>query len=115
MTRITNADQVILLLQAQLQARKKIDKKKMAAAEGVKDLKQPPLVRVKSIAGDEGLAEEEVHRALIGGVLTEEFGPAIANDPAFQRVIDNVMSAISGDARGNEMLKKAVAQLKASN
>lgn len=112
MARITNVDQVILLLQTQLQGKKKVDKKRPSNVAPVQEVQQRPLARVKSIAEEPDLSDEDVHRALIGGLLTEEFGPAIANDPDFQHIIDKVMTTINSDSSGKNLLSSAVTQLK---
>lgn len=112
MTRITNVDQVMLLLQSRLQSKKKADKKH---EEGnrveKKELHQPPLSRVKNIAKDGGLSDDDIHQALVRGLLTEEFGASIANDPAFQSIIEDVMGVVRKDERSKKLLQQAMRQL----
>ena len=112
MTRITNADQVMLLLQSQIQSKKKADKKgtKRTRLEK-KEVHQPPLSRVKSLAQDEALSEGEIHRALVSGLLTEEFGASIANDPGFQTIIEDVMRVINKDENSKKLMQRALEQL----
>jgi hypothetical protein len=52
-----------------------------------------------------------MERALISGLLTEEFGPELANETRFQQVIDEVTEALRRDERGRELLTEAMAQL----
>jgi len=112
MTRITNVDQVMLLLQSRLQSKKKTDKKH---GEGnrveKKELHQPPLSRVKNIVKDGVLSEEDIHKALVRGLLTQEFGSSIANDPAFHRIIEDVMGVIRKDESSKKLLQQAMRQL----
>lgn len=116
MTRITNTDQVILLLRNQLQKMDKTGKKKVSRANVKKDdAELTPLRRVSAMNNDEGLSNNEIHRALIGGILTEEFGTGFTNDPAFQKLIDDVLNVISSDAKGKDLLGSAMAQLKKTN
>lgn len=113
MTRITNTDQVILLLKNQLQKMDKTGKKKIGKSSvSKKATEKTPLSRVSAMNNDSGLSNEEVHRALIGGILTEEFGTGFANDPAFQKLIDDVLNAITHDTKGKDLLGSAMAQLK---
>lgn len=112
MTRITNTDQVILLLRNQLQRMDKTGKKKVTKP-GVKkkEVERTPLRRVSAMNNEDGLSNEEIHRALISGILTEEFGTGFANDPAFQRLIDDVLNAINHSENGKNLLGGAMSQL----
>lgn len=112
MTRITNADQVLILLRSHLQRtersqRKDLDRKDKTRA------RPTPLERVQTIARNEDLPDEEVERALISGIFTEEFGPGAANDPEFQLMVDNVLRMIRENETGRQLLGRAVAQLTA--
>lgn len=112
MTRITNSDQVILLLQNQLKRMDKPQRKRTLTEPSDKvEIRQNPLARVQSIAKEEDLTEEDIHRSLIRGLLTEEFGIEVANDPAFQKVIDDVLKVFQQDDAGADLLKKATQQL----
>ncbi|WP_371395844.1 hypothetical protein [Fretibacter rubidus] len=112
MTRITSTDQVMLLIQAQLQKKKKTEKKKTTGPSvSKKEAKPRPLSRFRSMLDQDALPENEVHRALITGVLTEKFGASLANDPSFQGVIDNVLKVISDDSDGKALLEKAMSEL----
>lgn len=113
MTRITNADQVLLLLRAHLQRMERARKEGKSSA-GARDVRQRPLERVQSLAGAAMLSESDIFRALISGVLEEEFGPAMAIDPQFQFLVDDVLQIIRQDAEGAKLLEKAVAHLVAA-
>ena len=110
MTRITNVDQVILLLQSQLKRMNKADKKRGPVTQK-QEVQNRPLARVQSMAKKNALSQEEIQRALISGILTEKFGASVSNDPAFQTVIDNVTAALQNDEESQQLLGQAVNQL----
>ena len=114
MTQITNAEQVLLLLRSHLQrtqrARKK-DMKARPAATG--EVREGALERVHHIAVADGFSEADVSRALISGLLAEEFGSAVANDQKFQVIVDDVLQVIGRDEDARQLLKRAVDQLAA--
>jgi hypothetical protein len=110
LTRITNADQVLLLLRSHLQRMDRSQHKGAARPER-NAAKSTPLERVQATVNAEDLSEEEVERALISGIFTEEFGSAVASDPKFQLMTDDVLSVLRQDATGRLLLNRAVAQL----
>lgn len=111
MTRITNADQVLMLLRSHLERAKKSDRKSATAKQG----RPGALERAQQLASTEGLSEADVARALISGLLTEEFGAEIAVEPRFQAMVDDVWQMLERDEIGRVMLQKAVTHLAASN
>jgi hypothetical protein len=113
-TRISSSDQVLILLREQLQrlGRGKADgaRRSGRAAEA----SGPALARLKALAGRGAAGEDELRRALVRAVLTEELGEALANEPALQSVFDEVARIIGASAEGSEMLDRAMAQLRAA-
>ena len=113
MPRITNSDQVILLLQNQLQRLNRGNSKKVRRTNSDKQkVEKTPLNRVQSIAQREELEDDVIKRTLIGGILTEEFGAKVANDPSFQKMIDSVYAAIENDEQARTLLNGSVSQIK---
>lgn len=112
MTRITNVNQVMLLLQSQLQSKKKAGKKRPHGSVAKKEVQQSPLSLVKSVIQEEDLPEKDIHRALIRGLLTEEFGASVANDPAFHSIIEDVLEMIHNDENSKRILHQAMNQLR---
>lgn len=110
MTRITNAEQVLLLLRAHLQRARQAERSS-AAAKTKGRVRQGPVQRVQELSDSGTLSKAELERALISGLLCEEFGASISNDPHFQRVIDDVAHALRQDELGKELMARAVAQL----
>lgn len=113
MTRITNADQVLLLLREQLQ---RAGKKRETAARARMDRRNPvaarPLDRVRALAALDTLNEEELRRAVVRGILTDEFGEGVGNDAALQGIVDTVVRIIGDAPGGGDLLNRAVAQLR---
>jgi hypothetical protein len=113
MTRISNVDQVLLLLREQLQ---RTGKKRATGARSRTGRADPaaarPLDRVRGLAALDALNEEEVRRAVVRGILTEEFGEGVGNDAALQRIVDDVVRIIGEAPGGSDLLNRAVAQLR---
>ncbi len=111
MTRITNADQVLMLLRAHLERSAKTRGKGAATDAGRIEARKGPLDRVQDIAGAQNLSEHDVSRALIAGLLAQEFGEAVASEPRFQELVDNVLKLVAADEEGRALVRDAVAQL----
>lgn len=113
MTRITSSDQVLILLREQLQrlGRGKTGRGERAGAAA------PPtpgaVSRLKGLAGQGGVGEEELRRSLVRAVLTEELGERLANEPALQAVVDDVFRIVSASEEGRALLERALDQLRA--
>ena len=113
MTRITNAEQVLMLLRSHLQRSEAARGRKTGKAR--KDPASPTaLQRIHSIANTADLTEEDLERVLISAIFTEEFGSAIAGDAKFQAMVDDVLRIVRSDAAGALLLRKALAQLRAA-
>lgn len=111
MTRISNADQVLIMLRAHLERVQRGRKKEVARPPKHSRARQSPLERVQHLAAAAGLSETEIGAALIEGLLLEEFGPAFANDPQFLRITQEVKRVIGDDEHSTLLLQNAVRQL----
>jgi hypothetical protein len=109
MTRITNAEQVLVLLRAHLERAQRSTRKRTQS----RDSKPGPLERVQRLASAEGLSEADVARALIAGLLTEEFGAGFAAEPRFQAMVEEVWGVIERDEKARGLLRRALAELAA--
>ena len=107
MTRITNAEQVLLLLRAHLQRAQRAGKRGAPSRQA----RLGPVGRLQNIASTEALSDAALARALVSSLLEEEFGSALANDPKFQRMADEVTMALSQDDASAQLMKQALAQL----
>jgi len=113
MTSIGHVDQVLLLLREQL---RRMERKKGAAAPR-SDRSGPtrPMARLQAIATVQALSDEDVERSLVYSLLLEQFGEAIANDPKFQTVIDDVVRLIRSNPDTRSVLGQSVRQLRAGD
>jgi hypothetical protein len=107
MTRITNAEQVLILLRAHLERAQRSSRGRTQA----RSAKPGPMERVQRLANAEGLSEADVARALIAGLLTEEFGAGFAAEPRFQAMVEDVRAMIERDEKARVVLRKALAEL----
>ncbi len=115
MTRIGNIDQVLLLLREQLQrAGRGRDAGRTARAGRGTEATARPLDRVRALATLDTLEEEELRRAVVRGLLAEQFGDAVSNEPALIAIVDEVARMIASSAEGRELMDRALVQLKES-
>ncbi|MEA3064583.1 MAG: hypothetical protein QOJ27_1029 [Sphingomonadales bacterium] len=110
MTRISQADHVLLLLREQLQKIGRSRKERTGRAAPARGATPRPIARLQAMGSlEEG---EEFRRTLVRAILTEEMGEAMANDPSFQAVVDNVYRMISATPDGQELIDRAGRQLR---
>lgn len=114
MTRISSSDQVLALLREQLQRLGRSRTGAGARTARSDEAAAPAMARIKALAGSGAAGEEEMRRLLVRAVLTEEFGEALANEPALQIVFDDVARIIGASAEGEDLLARAMAQLRAA-
>jgi hypothetical protein len=110
MTRITNAEHVLALLRAQLE---RAQKARGSHAPASRQRLEPggPLDRLRAM-GEGALSDDEAGHLLIAGLLSEEFGEAVSNDPNFRTLVEDVLGALRRDERGALLLAGAIEQLK---
>ena len=113
MARITNTDQVLLLLRSHLQ---RADRARRPTTTGSSQTpRKSALERARQIVASEEMSDDDVRCALIAGILTEEFGPAFASDARFHDVVKNVVQVISADERSRSLFDQALDQLKSTS
>jgi len=114
-TRITQSDQIVLLLRQQLQrvaTRKDVrGKDRTAKSAGRENAGN----RVEALAALRDLPQDDIERALLRMLLIEEMGETIGNDPKFQGVIDKVHRLIRSDPETRLLLSKALQALNGEN
>lgn len=111
MTRITSSDQALLLLQEQL---RRIDRGRTGRSERTssgRKITPRPIARLQSAAALDQLSDEEVRRTLVRALLAEELGEGVANDPAFQTIVEDVFRLINASSDGRELIARAARQL----
>jgi hypothetical protein len=110
LTRITNTDQVLLLLQSHLQRAQRAERK-TAGAVSKSNVPQTPIERLQNLVRQDELPETEIGRAIVRGLLAHEFGAAVANDAKFNALVDEVLGAIRRDEATSRLLERAIQQL----
>lgn len=115
MTRISNADHVLVLLREQLQRMDRTRAKRTSRAGAAQKGTQPPLARLHEAASFDQLSDEEFRRTLVRAVLIEELGEGLANDPNFQVVVEDVFRILSESEEGRELISRAAQQLRSSS
>jgi hypothetical protein len=110
MTRISNVDQMLLLLRQQLQRMERPDhaRRGAKAAKSGASQRQGAAQRIEALAQAGDMSEEEFARSLIGALLVDEFGEAAANDHRFQKLTDEVHRILSSDAKARGLLADAL-------
>jgi|CXWL01.1.fsa_nt_gi hypothetical protein len=109
MTRITNSDQIFVLLRAYLQRGERATTKGQPAPS--EKTTSTPLSRAKRLAMAEDLSEGETERALVAGLLAEEFGEGFANEARFQVLVTDVLQIIRSDEAARQVMLMALARL----
>lgn len=98
MTRITNSEQILLLLKAELQKTERTEKAKGKSRNAKTDrLVKGPLNRLPGVLSEASLSDREKHRLLISAILTNAFGEKALNDPSLQSIIDKVTDQMHAD------------------
>ncbi len=110
MTRISNVDQMLMLLRQQLQRMDRPDRARRGAktAKSGTSQRQAAAQRIEALAQAGDLSEEEFSRALVGALLVDEFGEAAANDHRFQKLTDEVHRILASDPKARGLLADAV-------
>ncbi|OJW72044.1 MAG: hypothetical protein BGO57_01930 [Sphingomonadales bacterium 63-6] len=110
MTRINQVDQVLLLLRQQLQRLDKSNRaRKGSASSAIGVQRRPPAAgRVEAVLRTDDLSDEDLARTLVTALLVDEFGEAVANDPAFQHMASEVHRIIASDPQAASLLAEAL-------
>jgi hypothetical protein len=109
MTRISNSDQVLVLLREQLRKLGRTGREGASRTGEVRGSTARPIARLQALGPPE--EGEEFRRTLVRAILTEEMGEAMANDPAFLAVVDDVYRMISASPEGQALIDRAGRQL----
>ncbi|MFT3727151.1 MAG: hypothetical protein QM759_04940 [Terricaulis sp.] len=68
--------------------------------------------RARALIENASLDPSEIERALVLGLLEDEFGPDIANDAKFQSVVDDVVALLRTEPDMRATLAEAVKRLR---
>jgi hypothetical protein len=114
MTRITNVDQVLMLVRQQLQRMDKSGKSRKTGKTSASSVerREPALGRIEEITRSGDLSEDELGHTLVAALLVDEFGETVANDPKFQQMVGEVHRIISEDADARQVLRDAMQEVR---
>jgi hypothetical protein len=114
MTRVSNADHVLLLLREQLHRMGRSRTGRSGKAGAGREATQGPLIRLQASAAVDQLSDEDFRKVLLRAVLTEELGEGIANDPNFQSIVDDVFRILSESEEGRGLIDRAAEQVRSA-
>lgn len=117
MTRVSNVDQVLMLLRQQLQRMTAGERAKRSAKTGAPRPQQRKSAakRIEALSQAGEFGDEELARMLVRALLVDEFGDAAANDHRFQKLADDVHRLIAADPKANALLRDALRKVGASS
>lgn len=108
MTRISASDHIVILLRQKLERAatlKKGDKARKVAGAGQEDGSN--IHRVRALAQMASLSDEDIERSMIQGLLVEELGEALVNDPKFQQIVSRIVELLGNDEAAKALLAAA--------
>lgn len=110
MTRISNVDQVLVLLRQQLQRLGKSDRSKKSgvASPPAAERRKAAAGRIEAVMRTDDLSEEDLGRTLVAALLVDEFGEGAANDHKFRKLADEVYRIIASDNEAKRLLADAM-------
>jgi hypothetical protein len=73
------------------------------------------MAAVQAVAAGGAATDRQLRRAVIQGLLADQFGAALVNDAKFQAVADQVTDAIGADEAASALLGKVIAELAAGS
>ncbi|MBX9813386.1 MAG: hypothetical protein K2X76_01650 [Sphingomonas sp.] len=112
MTRISQADQILLMLREQLQRSEARRGGAPARAQRRGPPSPPPLERARALAALDALGEDERRRHVLHAVLSQRIGERVSNDPAFGHLVDRVLAIIMAEPDGPALIDRALAELR---
>lgn len=113
MVTIGGADRVLAQVRAQLE---RMARARRTGAAGRSEHAGPASGargsgRLAAAASLTGLADDELNKAMVGAMLSEEFGEDVAGDPRFQEVVDRTVATLRDDPAMASALATLRAQL----
>lgn len=112
MTRVTQADHVLLLLQERLQRLGRARGGRVPRTGASRAETPRALARLQASAALDQMSEDQVRRTLVRALLSEELGEGISNDPSFQSMVEEVLRVINQSDDGRALIARASLQLR---
>lgn len=109
---ISNVDRLVLLLRQRLQDRDRLRAGRPAERRPTQKSDPNALTAAQALAAAEDIDERQLRRALIQGLLADQFGERMLNEPRFQQVVDRVTAAIEADEGGRALLERISGELR---
>ncbi|HEX7759154.1 MAG TPA: hypothetical protein VF459_06620 [Caulobacteraceae bacterium] len=109
---VSNVDRLVSVLRQRLAERARARTGGQGAAQGAR---QPDRGEsLQALAAIEGVDDRQLGRAVLEGILAEEFGQALVNEAKFQQIVDRVAEAIAGDQGSDQLMSRTLGALRAS-
>jgi len=112
MTRVSSSDQILLLLRERLQRLNQGRGTPTNRSNRNDPAPRTPLARLKALSALDGLSTEELGRAMIRSLLSEELGEAASSDPSFAAVAEEVSRMIESNEEGRTLIERAALELR---
>ncbi len=108
---ISNVDRLVSLLRQRLEER---DRTRFSPKHATRGARTPAggVAAAQALAAIEDVDDGQLGRALVQGLLTEQFGEHMLNEPRFQQVVDRVVGAIAADEAGRSLLDRLIRELR---
>jgi len=114
MTRISQVDQILMLLRQQLQGKAKAERsgRGTRTAQTAPQQRKSAAKRIEALARTGGMDEDDLARSLIGALLVDEFGEDVANDHKFRKLVDEVHRIVSSDPQARAIMADALRKVR---
>jgi hypothetical protein len=111
---VSNVDRLVLLLRQRLQERDRTRGPARKADARAREASGGGVAAARALAALEDVDERQLRRALIQGLLSDQLGRQVLNEPRFQQVVDRVVTAIEGDEGGRALLDRISREMRAA-
>lgn len=108
---VSNVDRLVHILRQRLAERSRPSSARVAGASTRPDERSAP-AGLHALAGVDAVDERQFRRALVQGILTEQFGAELINDAKFQQVVSQVSQALEGDEASSRLLGAIASELR---
>ena len=113
MDALSNVDRLVLLLRQRLEQRNRTGS--VGTSGRISRVAPDSVISTEGLTGDlalAGAADDQLQRALVEQLLTDQFGAALVNDVRFQQVVDRVAHLLADDADMRDVLDTALATIR---
>ncbi len=113
MTNISRVDQALLLLKDRLRRVQERGGKNASAtsASASRAANFDPLASVRSLARQGQVSEQNIRRALVGGLLTDALGEELVATVEFQSLVSHVLRILEDSEDGRQLLAASTTEI----